>query len=129
MSAFMMRMRLALPELFSHLEEEEVNPNTWAFSWLNTFLAQELPLNCVLRVGSLLTPAVGYLSECAPRPCSSHLCLLGTFNGIPRTNSRNGRSRVELLSEVVLFDTRKLPVIDVDRLIAKSRSLYDELKD
>lgn len=24
---------------------------------------------------------------------------------------------------------RKLPVIDVDRLIAKSRSLYDELKD
>ncbi|KAI9137319.1 ankyrin repeat-containing protein [Paraphysoderma sedebokerense] len=47
---FVTLFRMLLPDLYSYFEEEEVDPNEWATSWLQCLLSKELPLDCVLRL-------------------------------------------------------------------------------
>lgn len=47
---FMSMFRTTLPDLFNYFDEEEVNTKEWLPSWLQYFLAKELPLECLLRL-------------------------------------------------------------------------------
>jgi hypothetical protein len=48
--AFMTLLRHMLPELYSFLEEEQSCGGAWLASWLQFFLARDLPLPCLLRL-------------------------------------------------------------------------------
>ena len=48
--AFMTLLRHMLPELYSFLEEEQSCGGSWLGSWLQFFLARNLPLPCLLRL-------------------------------------------------------------------------------
>jgi len=47
---FIMLLRSLNPDLYDHFEDEELEPNAWALSWLDFLLAKELPFSCVLRL-------------------------------------------------------------------------------
>eukprot|EP00128_Syssomonas_multiformis_P018595 Colp12_sorted_trinity150504_noHs@24184 len=42
--------RMLQPELYSHFEEEELEPNEWAVSWVQYLFAKELQMECLLRL-------------------------------------------------------------------------------
>jgi len=50
LAKFIMLLRSLHPELSNHFEDEELEPNEWALSWLQQLLARELPIECVLRL-------------------------------------------------------------------------------
>lgn len=45
-ATFAKLFRAVLPDLYTHMEEEQVDINDWARSWLETLLAKELPMPC-----------------------------------------------------------------------------------
>ena len=47
---FIMLLRSLHADLYDHFEDEELEPNGWAVSWLEFLLAKELPFSCVLRL-------------------------------------------------------------------------------
>ncbi|CAG8567375.1 8546_t:CDS:2 [Paraglomus brasilianum] len=47
---FMTLFRAVLPDLYSSFEDEEVDLNEWATSWLQFLLAKELPLEGLMRL-------------------------------------------------------------------------------
>ena len=47
---FLMLLRSIVPQLYVHLEEEELEPTKWAVSWLQWLLCKELPFDCCLRL-------------------------------------------------------------------------------
>lgn len=47
---FCMLLRVLEPELTEYFENEEVEPNSWVPSWLQTLLAGQLRISCVLRL-------------------------------------------------------------------------------
>jgi hypothetical protein len=63
-----MLYRAFLPELHLHFEEEEVSFD-WLFSWFETLLAKELPLECVMRLWDT------YLASPDGIELHSYICL------------------------------------------------------
>lgn len=79
-------------DLYRHLQDEQVAPASWAVSWLEGLLSQELPMPCVLRLWDtylaendlslhlfvclgVLLMALGKASS-PPPPLAGCLCLL-----------------------------------------------------
>eukprot|EP01095_Lingulamoeba_sp_RSL-Kostka_P001791 TRINITY_DN1258_c0_g1_i1.p1 TRINITY_DN1258_c0_g1~~TRINITY_DN1258_c0_g1_i1.p1 ORF type:complete len:290 (-),score=69.44 TRINITY_DN1258_c0_g1_i1:193-1062(-) len=50
LALFMMLFRELYPELAIYFEEEDINQNDWAMSWLKWLLSKELPIDCVSRL-------------------------------------------------------------------------------
>lgn len=50
LSRFMMLLRSLLPDLYNHLEEEDIRFQEWAVPWIEGFLCRELPLQCLLHL-------------------------------------------------------------------------------
>ena len=47
---FMSLFRSLLPDLYQHFDDEELDTNDWAVSWLQHLLSRELQLDCLLRL-------------------------------------------------------------------------------
>ena len=47
---FLSLFRSVLGEVYQHFEDQEVNPSSWLLGWLEGMLANELPLQAVLRL-------------------------------------------------------------------------------
>jgi len=47
---FMILFRSRLPQLYSHFEDEDLDPRLWATSWLQCLFAKRLALPCLIRL-------------------------------------------------------------------------------
>lgn len=109
---FMMYFRSVQPELYSHFEEEEINSNDWATSWLQYLLACELPLDCVLRLWDTYF-AVGL-------ELHIYVCLVILVN--------YGEELLEMEGTEILGFLQHLPVMDMEVVVAQANNLNDEIR-
>lgn len=112
-SRFMMYFRSVQPELFNHFEEEEINSNDWAPSWLQFLLSYELPLDCVMRLWDT------YFSD--PQGLELHLYVCLTV----LTNC--AEELLEMDNSEILSFLQHLPVMDMEVIIAQAHNLRDEI--
>ncbi|EFA83949.1 hypothetical protein PPL_03019 [Heterostelium album PN500] len=86
---------------FNHFEEEEINSNDWAMSWLRYLLSVELPLECVLRLWDT------YLSAQLGLDLHVFVCLAILINF--------SEELLELEHSEILGFLQHLPGIDMDQ--------------
>jgi len=113
-SRFMMHFRSVQPELFSHFEEEEVNSNDWATSWLRFLLSCELPLDCVMRLWDT------YFADELGLELHIYVCLVIIVNC--------AEELLEMESTEILSFLQHLPVMDMEVVIAQAHTLRDEIR-
>jgi hypothetical protein len=108
----MMLIRSILPQLSGHLEEEGIQPNDWAQSWLQFLLSRELPLPSVLRLWDT------YFS--APQSLQLHLyvCLA--------ILSHLSEELTQLTDAELRGALQRLPLMDIDRIISEAYNLEAE---
>ncbi|GAM17560.1 hypothetical protein SAMD00019534_007350 [Acytostelium subglobosum LB1] len=114
LSRFMMYFRSLIPELFNHFEEEEINSNDWAMSWLQYLLSVELPLECVLRLWDT------YLSAQLGLDLHIFVCLAILMNF--------SEELLELEHSEILGFLQHLPGIDMDQIIAQAYNIRDDIR-
>ncbi|EGG19405.1 ankyrin repeat-containing protein [Cavenderia fasciculata] len=114
LSRFMMYFRSVIPELFSHFEEEEINSNDWAMSWIRYLLSVELPLDCVLRLWD------SYLSAQLGLDLHVYVCLAILINF--------SEELLELEHSEILAFLQHLPGIDMDQIIAQAYNIRDDIR-
>lgn len=110
---FMMYFRSVQPELYNHFEEEEINSNDWATSWLQYLLACELPLDCVLRLWDTYFAEPGL-------ELHLYVCLVILVN--------YAEELLEMESTEILSFLQHLPVMDMEIVVAQAHNLYDEIR-
>jgi len=113
-SRFMMHFRSVQPELFNHFEEEEVNANDWATSWLRYLLSYELPLDCVMRLWDT------YFADPLGLQLHIYVCLVILVNCTEELLEMEG-------TEILPF-LQHLPVMDMEIVIAQAHTLRDEIR-
>ncbi|KAJ3339716.1 hypothetical protein HDU93_007832 [Gonapodya sp. JEL0774] len=99
---FHMLCRALFPDLYSHLEDEEVDFAEWGRSWFQFFLSKELPLECVARLWDT------YFSVDAGLDLHVYACL--AILKLCRD------SLEELESSDVRAHLLRLPALDMDRV-------------
>lgn len=106
---FMAVFRITQPELYSHFEQEELEPNEWAIPWIQSLLSRELPLDCVLRLwDSYFAQDNGF--ELHPYVCLSILA--------------NCKETLEELEYADLLGyLQHLPWMDMDTIIAQAQNI------
>ncbi|KAN0041671.1 hypothetical protein ACTFIV_004215 [Dictyostelium citrinum] len=114
LSRFMMYFRSVLPELFSHFEEEEINSNDWATSWIQNYLSCELPIECTLRLWDT------YLSGRLGLDLHVYVCLAILTNF--------SEELLELEHSEILSFLQHLPGIDIDQIIAQAYNIFDDIR-
>ncbi|EKX51670.1 hypothetical protein GUITHDRAFT_102935 [Guillardia theta CCMP2712] len=114
---FVMLFKTIYPEINVALEEEEVEVNEWAVSWLRYLLCRELAPDCLLRLWDTYfaaeSPDDGILLH-------TYICLaiLDNLQGTIIELSE----RSEMLSLL-----HHLPVMDMDQIITQAQSIRDEV--
>eukprot|EP00026_Physarum_polycephalum_P008914 Phypoly_transcript_09019.p1 GENE.Phypoly_transcript_09019~~Phypoly_transcript_09019.p1 ORF type:complete len:161 (-),score=45.90 Phypoly_transcript_09019:308-790(-) len=111
---FMMYFRSVQPELYNHFEEEEINSNDWATSWLQYLLACELPLDCVLRLWDT------YFAGELGLELHIYVCLVILVN--------YAEELLEMEGTEILSFLQHLPVMDMEVVVAQAHNLYDEIR-
>lgn len=111
---FMMYFRSVQPELFNHFEEEEINSNDWAPSWLQFLLSNELPLDCVLRLWDT------YFSGELGLELHIYVCLVILVNC--------AEELLEMDNTEILSFLQHLPIMDMEVVIAQAHNLRDEIR-
>ncbi|KAN0048009.1 hypothetical protein ACTA71_002400 [Dictyostelium dimigraforme] len=130
LSRFIMYFRSVLPELnlyqltnnynlinflrFSHFEEEEINSNDWATSWIQNYLSCELPIECTLRLWDT------YLSGRLGLDLHVYVCLAILTNFSDEL--------LELEHSEILSFLQHLPGIDIDQIIAQAYNIFDDIR-
>ncbi|KAM9976942.1 hypothetical protein ACTFIR_010791 [Dictyostelium discoideum] len=114
LSRFIMYFRSVLPELFSHFEEEEINSNDWATSWIQNYLSCELPIECTLRLWDT------YLSSRLGLDLHVYVCLAILTNF--------SEELLELEHSEILSFLQHLPGIDIDQIIAQAYNIFDDIR-
>mmetsp|Transcript_8346 Transcript_8346/g.13179 ORF Transcript_8346/g.13179 Transcript_8346/m.13179 type:complete len:131 (-) Transcript_8346:34-426(-) len=114
---FVMLFKTIYPEINSALEEEEVEVNEWAVSWLQFLLCRELPVENCLRLWD------SYFAADAAEDgllLHSYVCLaiLEHLQGTIIELSE----RSEMLATL-----HHLPVMDMDQIITQAQSIRDEV--
>jgi len=113
---FLMLFRSRLPELYTHFEEMEVEPERWAASWLQWLLCRELPYDRCLRLWD------SYFA--AP---DGHGLTLHTFVCLAiLENCQNDLEDLEH-GEILTF-LHHLPYLDMDRIIVQAQYLAHDFK-
>lgn len=113
-SRFMMYFRSVQPELFNHFEEEDINSNDWATSWLQFLLSCELQLDCVMRLWDT------YFSGELGLELHIYVCLVILVNC--------AEELLEMDNTEVLGFLQHLPVMDMEVVIAQAHNLRDEIR-
>ncbi|KAJ1921928.1 hypothetical protein H4219_000275 [Mycoemilia scoparia] len=110
---FLTYFRIALPDLCSYFEEEEVDMNEWASSWLRYLLSRELPLPCILRLWDV------YFSQPEFMDFHPYVCL-AILNTMKETLEDLDQSeiRTQLLC---------LPEIDIPQIINQAFNFRSEI--
>ncbi|CAO3657734.1 unnamed protein product [Umbelopsis ramanniana] len=109
---FMTLFRFILPDLHSYFEEEEVDLNEWATSWLQYLLAKELPFENLVRLWDT------YFSYPDPMDLHPYVCL-----AILRTTKENLEDLEQSEIRTMLM---RLPNMDITRIIAQAQNLRHE---
>ncbi|KXS11016.1 RabGAP/TBC [Gonapodya prolifera JEL478] len=105
--------RALLPDLYSHLEDEEVDFADWARSWFQFFLSKELPLECVARLWDT------YFS--VDEGIELHLFVCLAILKLCKD------SLEELETSDVRAHLLRLPALDMDRVVGEAYNLKEEL--
>eukprot|EP01133_Synstelium_polycarpum_P001484 gene1484-1722_t len=100
--------------IFNHFEEEEINSNDWAMSWLQYLLSVELPLECVLRLWDT------YLSAQLGLDLHVYVCLAILINF--------SEELLELEHSEIRGFLQHLPGIDMDQIIAQAYNIRDDIR-
>jgi len=108
----MMLLRTLNPQLSSHLEEEGIQPNDWARSWLQSLLSHALPLQAVLRLWD------SYFSS--PEGLQLHIfvCLA--------ILSHLSEELTTLADAELRYRLQHLPLMDMDLIIAEAYNIREE---
>mmetsp|Transcript_2995 Transcript_2995/g.5722 ORF Transcript_2995/g.5722 Transcript_2995/m.5722 type:complete len:313 (-) Transcript_2995:1663-2601(-) len=113
---FLMHFRSHLPELFTHFEEEDVEPSQWASSWLQWLLCRELPMDCCYRLwDSYFAAPDGHGFELHSFVC---LAILDNCQA----------DLIELEQGELLSFLRYLPTLDMDRIIVQGQYLAHDFR-
>ena len=117
--AFMTLLRHTLPELYSFLEEEQCCGGTWLASWLQFFLARDLPLPCLLRLWD--TYFAYYASHGSEETLQLHiyvcLAILESCN----------EEIMELDDAEVLWYLTHLPSLDMGQVLTQALNIKDDV--
>lgn len=113
LSHFMTLFRSIDPELFSYFEEEEVDPNSWALSWLKRLLSYELSMENVLRLWDT------YLS--CPDSLDLHIYICLAILNL------NREELMSLEHSELKGSLQHLPHMDVDQLIMEAYNIRQDL--
>lgn len=110
---FMTLFRSVNPDLCNYFEEEEVDINEWASSWLQNLLAKELQFEDLLRLWDT------YFSIENPMEFHPYVCL---------ALLKHTRENLEELeqSEIQIMLLR-LPSLDMEQIINQAFSIYHEM--
>mmetsp|Transcript_5391 Transcript_5391/g.6180 ORF Transcript_5391/g.6180 Transcript_5391/m.6180 type:complete len:184 (+) Transcript_5391:123-674(+) len=113
---FLMLLRSLAPQLYVHLEEEELEASKWAVSWLQWLLCKELPFNCCLRLwDAYIAAPKGFGFELHIFVC---LAILDTCQS----------DLIELEQAELLAFLQHLPTLDMDRILNQAQILYRSIK-
>lgn len=115
LAKFLMLVRSRQPELFRYLEEEEVDPGDWASSWMSTFLARELPMQCILRLWDT------YFSTQIGLGLHTYVCLA--------ILQQIGEDLIELEAIEITGYLQHLPDLDMDQIIEQAFNLIADLEE
>ncbi|KAK9768010.1 hypothetical protein K7432_001695 [Basidiobolus ranarum] len=112
---FLTLFRISIPDLYNYFQEEEVDLNEWATSWLLHLLAKELPLECLLRLWD------SYFSSNDFLELHLYVCI---------AMLRYYKDNLEELehSEIRALLLR-LPELDMDQVIHQAIYLMHEIKE
>ncbi|KJE94411.1 hypothetical protein CAOG_05054 [Capsaspora owczarzaki ATCC 30864] len=105
--------RATQSELYSHFEQEELEPNEWAVPWLQSLLAKELPLSCVVRLWDT------YLAQDDGFALHPYVCLA--------ILAYCKETIEELEYADLLAYLQHLPEMDMDRIIAHAHNIWHEV--
>ena len=146
-----MLLRSIVPQLYVHLEEEELEPNKWAVSWLQWLLCKELPFDCCLRLWVRLLNSLNpctqaeplqtrirtlqhpkemdlrYATTIATLNYSKAICQLHMFVCLAILETCQN-DLIELEQPELYAFLQHLPALDMDRIINKAQYLYRSVK-
>ena len=116
---FMTLMRHALPELYSFLEEEQCAGGEWLASWLQFFLARDLPLPCLLRLWDTYFAYHASHGREATLQLHIYVCLaiLEACN----------EELMELDESEVLWYLQHLPTLDMGQVVTNALNIKDDV--
>jgi len=114
-SKFQMYFRSLNPSLFNFFEEEELSPNDFVTSWMQSLLAKELPLECLVRLWDT------YFS----RPDHFHLHIYVCLAIL--SNLREELQELQEFSELKT-SLQHLPQLNMDEIICQAENIKQEIE-
>lgn len=114
-SSFIMLFQSLLPDLSHFFEDEEVEPSEWVVSWLQSYLARELPLESVMRLWDTYFALESfdlhmYVALAILMRCSDELFEIG-----------------DEAAEIKGF-LQHLPPMDIDKILTEANNLRQEVR-
>jgi len=110
---FMTLLRAVIPDLCNYFEEEEVDINEWASSWLQNLFAKELQFENLLRLWDT------YFSIDDPIEFHPYVCLAVL---------KNTRENLEDLEQSeIRTSLLNLPLMDMEQIINQAFNIHHEI--
>eukprot|EP01137_Pigoraptor_chileana_P019258 Opistho-2@80037 len=113
---FVSVFRMLQPELYSHFEEEELEPNEWAVSWLQFLFARELPMRQLLRLWDTYFSLGSDLS--AGFDLHFYVCLA--------VLDHCKEDLEELDYSDIKAYLQRLPAVEMDQILAHAKSIRED---